>query len=47
MLGIIFFYVMRSQSMIFCAGIASIALVFCKPSEVKVITDLEITDENI
>ncbi len=46
-LGIIFFYVMRSQSMIFCAGIASIALVFCKPSEVKVITDLEITDENI
>ncbi len=46
-LGILFFYVMRSQSMIFCAGIASIALVFCKPSEVKIITDLEIVDENI
>lgn len=46
-LGILFFYIMQSQSMIFCAGIAAIALVFCKPSEVKIITDLEITDENI
>jgi len=46
-LGILFFYIMKSQSMIFCAGIASIALVFCKPSEVKIITDLEIVDENI
>ncbi len=46
-LGILFFYILQSQSMIFCAGIAAIALVFCKPSEVKIITDLEIDDENI
>ncbi len=46
-LGILFFYILQSQSMIFCAGIAAIALVFCKPSEVKIITDLEIEDYNI
>lgn len=43
-LGIIFFYVMQSQSMIFCAGIAAIGLFFCKPSESKIVSDLHLED---
>ena len=42
--GVLFFYVLHSQSMLFCAGIAAIGLVFCKPAEVKIITDLEIEE---
>jgi hypothetical protein len=41
-LGVLFFYIMNSQSMIFCAGIAAIALFFCKPSEAKISTELNI-----
>lgn len=40
--GVLFFYIMNSQSMIFSAGIAAIALFFCKPSEAKIETDLEL-----
>lgn len=29
--GIALFYLLGSQSMLFCAGIAAVALVFCKP----------------
>jgi hypothetical protein len=43
-LGILFFFLMHSQSMIFCAGIAAIALFFCKPAEVKLIADLQIEE---
>ncbi len=43
-MGIIFFYVMQSQSMIFCAGIAAIGLFFCKPSESKIISDLQLEE---
>lgn len=39
-LGVLFFYIMNSQSMIFCAGIAAIALFFCKPSESKISNEL-------
>ena len=42
--GVLFFYVLHSQSMLFCAGIAAIGLVFCKLAEVKIITDLEIEE---
>lgn len=41
-LGVLFFYIMNSQSMIFCAGIAAIALFFCKPSEAKISIELNI-----
>ena len=43
-LGILFFFLMHSQSMIFSAGIAAIALFFCKPAEVKLIADLQIEE---
>jgi hypothetical protein len=45
-LGVVFFYVMNSQSMIFCAGIAAVALFFCKPSENKILNDLNRNDSN-
>jgi hypothetical protein len=45
-LGVVFFYVMNSQSMIFCAGIAAVALFFCKPSENKILNDLNRNDLN-
>jgi hypothetical protein len=45
-LGVVFFYVMNSQSMIFCAGIAAVALFFCKPSENKIMNDLNWNDSN-
>ena len=43
-LGVLFFFLMNSQSMIFCAGIAAIGLFFCKPAEVKIISELQIED---
>ncbi len=43
-LGVLFYYIMNSQSMIFCAGIAAIALFFCKPSEAKISTELNINN---
>lgn len=45
-LGVVFFYVMNSQSMIFCAGIAAVALFFCKPSENKIMNDLNWNESN-
>lgn len=44
LLGVLFFFLMQSQSMLFCAGIAAIGLFFSKPAEVKIITDLQIED---
>ncbi|NLO69620.1 MAG: hypothetical protein GX102_01430 [Porphyromonadaceae bacterium] len=41
-IGVILVYVLRSQSMIFTAAIAAIALYFCKPSGVKVIRELDL-----
>lgn len=43
--GVFFFYILRSQSMILCAAIAAIALFFCKPSIQKIMTDLQINQE--
>lgn len=43
-LGVLFFFLMNTQSMIFCAGISAIALFFCKPAEVKIISELQIED---
>ena len=45
LIGIGFFYFLRSESMLFCAGIAAIALVFCKPSERKMEMELELNVE--
>lgn len=44
LLGVLFFFLMNSQSMIFCAGISAIGLFFCKPAEVKIISDLQIEE---
>lgn len=44
LLGILFFFLMNSQSMIFCAGISAIGLFFCKPAEVKIISELQIEE---
>ncbi|MDO9633999.1 MAG: hypothetical protein Q7J05_03005 [Paludibacter sp.] len=49
LLGVLFYFVLyspqsNSQSMIFCAGIAAIALFFCKPAEVKIISELKIEE---
>ena len=45
LLGVFFFYLFNSRSMIFCAAIAAIALVFCKPSETKMGSELEIYED--
>lgn len=42
--GILFFYILNSQSMIFCAGISAIALFFCKPNEGKIASDLKLNE---
>lgn len=44
--GVLFFYILHSQSMLFCAGIAAIALFFCKPSKSKMINDIDIDELN-
>lgn len=46
LLGMLFFFLMNLQSMIFCAGISAIALFFCKPTEAKIISELQIEEEN-
>ncbi len=45
LIGITLFYLMGSQSMIFCAAIAAIALVFCKPGEVRAERELAAPDD--
>lgn len=42
--GVFLFYITRSQSMIFCAGIAAIALFFCKPTQQKLISELQLEE---
>lgn len=44
-IGIILVYVLYSQSMIFTAAIAAIALYFCKPSPAKIIKELGLDDD--
>ncbi len=44
-IGVFLFYIIRSQSMIFCAGIAAIALFFCKPTKEKMISELQLFEE--
>lgn len=44
-LGIILFYILQSNSMLLIAGISAIGLIFCKPAEVKIISDLQIGEE--
>jgi hypothetical protein len=43
--SIIVFYILRSNiSLIYCAGIGAIALLFCKPTEAKMISDLHLEE---
>jgi len=44
-IGILFFYVLRLQSMIFCAAIAAVALIFCKPHQQQMRNDLKLEDK--
>jgi hypothetical protein len=43
-MSIVVFYIIRTESMIFCAFIEAIALLFCKPTENKIIKDLGLDD---
>jgi len=43
-LSVVAFYIIRTPSMIFCAGIAAIALLFCKPTEYKIKSDLKLDE---
>jgi len=43
-LGVLFFYIMNSQSMLFSAGIAAIGLFFSKPAEVKIVAELQLEE---
>jgi hypothetical protein len=43
--SIIVFYILRSNiSLIYCAGIGAIALLFCKPTESKIYSDLNLEE---
>ncbi len=45
LLGSIFlFYLSRDLSLIYCAAIAALSLIFCKPSEGKLISDLKLDE---
>jgi len=41
-MSVVAFYILRSPSMIFCAFIAAVALLFCKPTENKIKSDLKL-----
>lgn len=42
--SIIVFYLLRDISLVYCAGIAALALIFCKPSESKMISELKLDE---
>jgi len=42
--SVIAFYIIRTESMIFCAGIAAIALLYCKPTVGKITSDLKLDE---
>jgi len=43
--SVILFYITYNISMIYCVGITAITLLFCKPSEDKMIADLKLDEE--
>lgn len=43
LMSILFFYLLQSQSMIFCAAISAIALYFCKPTQSRVEKELNLS----
>ena len=43
-LSVVAFYFVRSESMIFCAGISAIALLYCKPTVGKITSDLKVDE---
>ena len=45
-LSVIVFNFIRTESMIFCALIAAVALIFCKPTERKIISDLKLEEDD-
>ena len=44
-MSVVVFYILRTPSMIFCALIAAVALLFCRPSENRIISDLKLDEE--
>jgi DMSO reductase anchor subunit len=45
--GVFLFYLLSSESMLFGAVIGAIALIFSKPREAKVVSELKLTNEDI
>lgn len=43
--SVIAFYLMNDISMIYCVGITAIALLFCKPTESKIESDLKLDEK--
>jgi len=43
--SVVLFYLMNDISMIYCVGITAIALLFCKPTEAKIESDLKIEEK--
>jgi len=43
-LSVVVFYIIRTESMIFCAAITAVALLFCKPTENKMKSELKIEE---
>ena len=43
-LSVVSFYFIRTESMIFCAGISAIALLYCKPTVGKITSDLKLDE---
>ena len=45
--GVMLFYFLHSTSMMYCALISAVALFFCKPTENKMIKELNLEEEEI
>jgi len=41
-MSVVAFYFIRTESMLFCAGIEAIALIYCKPTVGKITSDLKL-----
>jgi len=45
-LSVVTFYIIRTESMILCAGITAIALLICKPTAGKIKSDMRLDEQN-
>ena len=45
LINVLFYYLIQNNSMLFCAAISAVAVLFCRPKKDKMLEELNITEE--